>query len=172
LAHAKSKRKNLVAGTAQGKATDAAPTGQDKDSCFEGKIIMRSFRKVILYTTANGQAAWHEESVPLNQGKPSSLLSELHASGGYQLRESPIGFESSQHCTVAPQWVFILQGEMQISLADGSSRSFLPGQHFYSADCLPAGVAFDPQIHGHRSKNLAAEPLVTLFVKEPVRSNT
>jgi hypothetical protein len=93
------------------------------------------------------------------------MLSPLHPSGGYQLRESPVGFSSSQHCTGAPQWVFILQGQMEIGLADGSTRVFGPGQHFYSADVLPEGAEFDPKVHGHWSRNLADEPLVTLFVR-------
>jgi hypothetical protein len=129
---------------------------------------MSLFQKVILYTTPTGQAAWREEAVALNEGKPSSMLSSVYPSAGYQLRHSPVGFQSSQHCTGAAQWVFILQGEMEIGLADGSTRRFLTGQHFYSADLLPEGAVFDPQVHGHWSKNLAAEPLVTLFVKDPI----
>jgi hypothetical protein len=32
---------------------------------------------------------------------------------------------------------------MEIGLQDGSSRIFGPGEHFYSADTLPAGARFD-----------------------------
>jgi hypothetical protein len=71
------------------------------------------------------------------------MLSELFASGGYQLRHSPVGFRSQFHCTPNPQWVFILGGEMEIGLQGGVSRIFKPGQHFYSADVLPAGATFD-----------------------------
>jgi hypothetical protein len=86
-------------------------------------------------------------------------------SGGYQLRESPIGFRSDFHCTENPQWVFILRGQMEIGLQDGSSRVFGPGEHFYSADVLPPGATFDPQLHGHWSRQVGDTPLVTLFVR-------
>ena len=85
--------------------------------------------------------------------------------GGYQLRESPVGFRSEFHCTQHPQWVFVLQGRMEIGLQDGSSRSFGPGEHFYSADVLPDGATFDPAVHGHWSRQVGDDALVTLFVR-------
>ena len=94
-----------------------------------------------------------------------SRVAPLRASGGYQLRESPVGFRSTFHCTGTPQWVFILSGVMEIGLQDGSSRRFGPGEHFYSADTLPDGAVFDPALHGHWSRQVGDEPLVTLFVR-------
>ena len=126
---------------------------------------MAEFHKVVLYTGDDGRARFREEAVALDQGTPQSRLSALFASVGYQLRHSPVGFRSSFHCTTSPQWVFILSGHMEIGLQDGSSRIFAPGQHFYSADTLPPGAAFDDQLHGHWSRQLGDEPLVTLFVR-------
>ena len=126
---------------------------------------MTHFTKVILLTDRDGQARFREETVPLDQGSPKSALSALMPSGGYQLRSSPVGFRSSYHCTTNPQWVFILGGQMEIGLHDGSSRIFKPGEHFYSADLLPAGQTFDDQRHGHWSRQLGPEPLVTLFLR-------
>jgi hypothetical protein len=126
---------------------------------------MDSFTKVILFTDSDGRARFREESVPLNQGSPQSMLSEVFASGGYQLRRSPVGFRSNFHCTGAPQWVFILGGQMEIGLQGGVSRIFQPGEHFYSADLLPEGATFDAAIHGHWSRQVGPDPLVTLFVR-------
>jgi hypothetical protein len=123
------------------------------------------FSKVILYTDTDGRAKFREEAVPLGEGSPQAMLSELFASGGYQLRHSPPGFRSQFHCTPNPQWVFILSGEMEIGLQGGVSRVFKPGQHFYSADVLPAGATFDPALHGHWSRQAGPDPLVTLFVR-------
>ncbi len=126
---------------------------------------MAEFRKIVLHTGDDGRARFREEAVALDEGTPQARLSALFASGGYQLRESPVGFRSSFHCTPSPQWVFILSGRMEIGLQDGSSRIFEPGQHFYSADALPAGATFDDQLHGHWSRQLGEHPLVTLFVR-------
>jgi hypothetical protein len=126
---------------------------------------MTTFTKVVLHTDSDGRARFREETLPLTEGKPAARLSPLWPSGGYQLRESPVGFRSDFHCTETPQWVFILRGRMEIGLQDGSSRVFAPGQHFHSADLLPAGATFDPRVHGHWSRQVGDEPLVTLFVR-------
>ncbi|MDH4059855.1 MAG: hypothetical protein OEU94_03470 [Aquincola sp.] len=123
------------------------------------------FTKVILETGPDGRARFRDEPVALSEGKPQARLSPLATSAGYQLRESPVGFRSEFHCTENPQWVFILKGAMEIGLQDGTSRLFGPGEHFYSADTVPAGAAFDPTIHGHWSRQVGDTPLVTLFVR-------
>ena len=123
------------------------------------------FIKTVLFTDSDGRAKFREQPVELGEGTPQALLSKLFASGGYQLRHSPVGFRSQWHCTPNPQWVFILAGEMEIGLQDGGSRVFRPGGHFYSADTVPAGASFDPKLHGHWSAQRGQEPLVTLFVR-------
>jgi len=126
---------------------------------------MATFRKVVLYTDRDGRAKFREEAVPLPEGTPQAMLSAVLPASGYQLRHSPVGFRSQFHCTPKPQWVFILCGEMEIGLQDGTSRLFKPGEHFYSADTLPAGATFDAKVHGHWSRQVGPHPLVTLFLK-------
>ena len=123
------------------------------------------FTKTILYTDAEGLACFREESIALTEGKPQAMLSPLMVSGGMQLRHSPVGFRSDFHCTETPQWLFVLGGQMEIGLQDGSSRVFKPGEHFYSDDRLPAGAVFNAKLHGHWSRQLGADPLVTVFVR-------
>jgi hypothetical protein len=127
---------------------------------------MSHFTKVILFTDTDGLAKFREESIALTEGSPQSMLSPLSASGGYQLRHSPVGFRSQFHCTGTPQWVFILAGQMEIGLQGGASRVFRAGEHFYSADALPADATFDPAVHGHWSRQVGSDPLITLFVRD------
>lgn len=126
---------------------------------------MTQFTKTVLFTDVDGRARFKEESVALDQGTPQTMLSALFPSGGYQLRTSPVGFRSQFHCTTAPQWLFVLGGVMEIGLQDGSLRQFKAGEHFYSADLLPQGQTFDPSVHGHWSRQVGPDPLVTLFVR-------
>jgi hypothetical protein len=126
---------------------------------------MQTFRKVVLFTDADGRARFREEPVELPEGTPQSMLSRVLPASGYQLRRSPVGFRSEWHCTPRAQWVFILSGEMEIGLRDGSSRVFKPGEHFFSADTVPAGASFDPKVHGHWSAQRGSMPLETLFLK-------
>jgi hypothetical protein len=126
---------------------------------------MSVFNKVVLYTDTDGRARFRNDTVALSEGTPAARLSALMPSGGLQLRESPVGFRSQFHCTGAPQWLFVLKGQMEIGLQDGTSRIFGPGDHFYSGDTLPEGATFDPTVHGHWSRQVGDEPLVTLFVR-------
>ncbi len=126
---------------------------------------MTAFTQIILFTDTDGRARFREEALALGEGTPQAMLSKRMPSSGYQLRHSPVGFRSTFHCTSAPQWVFILQGEMEIGLQGGISRIFKPGEHFYSADLLPEGATFDASVHGHWSGQAGPDPLVTLFLR-------
>lgn len=119
----------------------------------------------LLETGADGFARFRDVVLSLPQGTPASRLTALAPSGGWQLRRSPPDFASSFHCTGEPQWLVVLQGQMEIGLRDGSARTFGPGQFFYSGDTLPAGATFDDAVHGHRSRAVGGEPLVTMFVR-------
>ncbi len=126
---------------------------------------MNPFNKVVLFTDTDGRARFREEAIDLTEGTPAARLSAVLPASGLQLRQSPVGFRSEFHCTGAPQWLFVLSGQMEIGLQDGSSRIFGAGEHFYSADTLPAGATFDATVHGHWSRQVGDEPLVTAFVK-------
>ena len=127
---------------------------------------MTNFTKVVLFTDTDGKARFKEETMTMGEGTVQSQLTEVFSAEGYQLRHSPVGFRSQFHVTGKPQWVFILSGQMEIGLQDGSSRVFSAGEHFYSADTLPDGVSFDPAVHGHWSRQVGEEPLRTLFLKD------
>jgi hypothetical protein len=127
---------------------------------------MTNFTKIVLFTDSDGKARFKEESIDMAQGSPQSQLTEIFSAEGYQLRYSPVGFRSQFHVTGKPQWVFILSGQMEIGLQDGTSRVFSAGEHFYSADILPEGATFDPAVHGHWSRQVGDEPLRTLFLKD------
>lgn len=126
---------------------------------------MTTFTQVTLFTDTDGRARFREETIALSEGSAQAMLSPLLPSRAIQFRESPVGFRSEFHCTGEPQWLFVLGGAMEIGLQDGTSRIFRAGEHFYSADTLPAGAIFDPKLHGHRSRQYGDSPLVTVFVK-------
>ena len=127
---------------------------------------MTNFTKVVLFTDTDGKARFKEETMTMDEGTVQSQLTEVFSAEGYQLRHSPVGFRSQFHVTGKPQWVFILSGQMEIGLQDGTSRVFSAGEHFYSADTLPEGALFDASVHGHWSRQLGDEPLRTLFLKD------
>jgi len=127
--------------------------------------VIPQLTAVELYTGTDCLACFRSVQLSLSQGNPLARLTPIAASGGWQLRRSPAGFTSDFHCTARPQWLVVLAGRMEIGLRDGSARVFSLGEFFYSNDTLPAGTAFDPARHGHRSRALDGQPLVTLFVR-------
>ena len=126
---------------------------------------MTTFTRTVLFTDVDGRARFKEEVIDLDQGSEKARLSQWMPAQGVQLRESPVGFKSEFHVSSHAQWVFILQGQMEIGLQDGSSQVFEAGQHFFSADTLPVGAVFDPQVHGHWSRQVGEQALVTVFVR-------
>ena len=126
---------------------------------------MNTFQQVVLFTDTDGRARFREDTIELGEGTAAARLSAVLPASGLQLRQSPVGFRSVFHCTGAPQWLFVLSGSMEIGLQDGSSRTFGAGEHFYSTDTLPEGATFDAAVHGHWSRQVGDEPLVTAFVK-------
>ncbi|MBK6651671.1 MAG: hypothetical protein IPG42_19470 [Betaproteobacteria bacterium] len=126
---------------------------------------MSTYTQVILFTDTDGRAKFREQPLALSEGTPAAQLSPLAPTAGLQFRQSPVGFRSQFHCTTTPQWLFVLQGQMEIGLQDGTTRVFKAGQAFYSNDTLPAGTAFDAAVHGHWSRQVGDEPLVTAFVR-------
>ena len=128
-------------------------------------IAMTTFRNIVLFTDTDGFARFREEDIPLPGGTPKALLSELIPSSGFQVRHSPPGVSSDFHCTTTAQWLVVLSGAMEIGLRDGTSRIFRAGEHFFSNDLLPEGVAFDAAVHGHCSRVVGDEPLTTLFIR-------
>ena len=126
---------------------------------------MSTLTRVELFTDTDGRAKFREREIILSEGTPQSMLSAVMPASGCQLRQSPVGFRSVWHCSSKAQWVFILSGQMEIGLRDGSSRVFTAGQHFNSADTLPEAATFDATVHGHWSRQVGDDPLDTLFVK-------
>ncbi|NJM44394.1 MAG: hypothetical protein HC858_11225 [Brachymonas sp.] len=118
-----------------------------------------------LFTDTDGRAKFRDVRFDLSEGSPAARLSPLAQGGGHQFRKSPVGFRSQFHCTTTPQWLIVMQGAMEIGLQDGSSRIFRTGQCFYSNDSLPESAEFDDKLHGHWSRQVGDEELVTLFVR-------
>ncbi|UVO30438.1 hypothetical protein [Bradyrhizobium arachidis] len=126
---------------------------------------MSVFTKVILFTDTDGRSRFREEAIDLAEGTSDLQLSPLMPCNGYKLRQSPVGFNYDFHCSPNPIWVVVLQGQLEITLQDGSSRLFKTGDALYAMNALPDGAVFDKSIHGHASRQVGPDPLVTLFVR-------
>ena len=121
--------------------------------------------RVILETGPDGRSRFREEVVALREAKPMLFLSAALPGGSVMLRESPPGYRMDFHPSVSPQWTFMLSGALEIGLPDGTSRVFRAGDILYATDTTPAGVTFDPKVHGHNSRTVGDEPVVAVLVR-------
>jgi len=124
------------------------------------------FIKVFLETGPDGRSRFREEVVPTLEVKPLLYLSAPLLGGNVVLRQSPPGYFMDFHPTTTAQWTFVLSGTLQIGLPDGTKRVFRAGDVLYSTDITPAGVTFDPKVHGHDSRVVSEEPVVAVLVRE------
>jgi hypothetical protein len=123
------------------------------------------FTKVILDIGPDGCSYFREETVSLEERKPGLFLSPAETTTEVIMRQSPPGYSMDFHMTGRPQWTFVASGVLEIGLQDGTSRIFRAGDHLYSVDMLPQGVTFDPKVHGHWSRTVGADPVITMLVR-------
>ena len=124
-----------------------------------------TFTKITLETGPDGRSRFREEELPLSEVKPLLFLTQALPGGAVQIRVSPQGYSMDFHSSASPQWTFVLSGALEIGLPDGTSRVFRAGDCLHSTDVLPPGVTFDPKVHGHNSRQVGGEPLVTALVR-------
>lgn len=124
-----------------------------------------TLNRVILEMGPDGRSRFREEAVPVAEFKPMLFLTEKFPGGDVVWRVSPPGYSMDFHMTTSPQWTFVVKGQLEIGLQDGTCRVFGPGDVLFSHDILRPGESFDPKIHGHNSRQLGDEPLVTILVR-------
>ena len=84
---------------------------------------------VRIYTGPDGQT--HFEDLPL----PAEVA--LQAGANLTLRSFPADYFSDWH--TAPQYIFILAGQMEIGIGDGTARRFGPGDVVLADDLTGQG---------------------------------
>ena len=124
-----------------------------------------TLKTIVLETGPDGRARFREDELALNETKPQLYLSAILPASGLQLRESPPGYRMDFHCAPVSQWIIVVSGALEIALTDGTSRVFRAGDLLYANDKLPPGATFDPRVHGHSSRQVGDEPVVTVLIK-------
>ncbi|CAN0011922.1 unnamed protein product [Heterosigma akashiwo] len=99
------------------------------------------------------------------------LLTDRIDAQNLRLRESSPGYFADFHVAGDPTLITIQQGILQISLRDGSSKNFGPGESFIASDFLPDGLEFDSTKHGHSAAVLGDQVLRAIHVKLATRPN-
>jgi len=100
---------------------------------------------VRIFSDAEGQSHFKDEALVLKgesfMGGPPVLIAELAMANGAkpQLAHIPAGSSYDWHNTVARQFIFVLQGDVDFTASDGSVREVSPGSFVLFEDLTGKG---------------------------------
>lgn len=136
------------------------PTPRPEAPCvLSGRGDPRAQVYTGIVQTADGGSAFEDGAVcleerPVVRGEPPVEMVQLSAMGRVLfLRSRP--FDDPPHRAPRRQWVLPLRGVLQVTVSDGASRRFGPGDLVMVTDTSGAG---------HKTVSIGEPPFVVLFV--------
>ena len=106
---------------------------------------------VRIYTGQDGQT--HFEDLPLTADESQNVA--LPAGASLTFRRFPADYFSDWHTAPRRQYIFILAGQMEIGIGDGSARRFGPGD---------VVLADDLTGQGHTTRSVGGVPRISATV--------
>ncbi len=108
-----------------------------------------------LYTGSDDESHFEDIDIPLNATGGADRRSELKKATGIILRETSGEYNLNWHNAPRRQFIINLEGQVEITIGDGTMRRFGPG------DIL---LAEDITGRGHISRAVNNKPRVSVFV--------
>ena len=108
-----------------------------------------------LYTGTDGQSHFEDLDIPLNDYQPGEQQSEFMKTTGTVLRETSGEFDLAWHNAPRRQFVITLAGEGEITIGDGTSRRFGPGDIMLAEDVTG---------QGHITRGVNDQPRTSIIV--------
>lgn len=90
---------------------------------------------VRIYTGSDGQTHFEDLQIPTNEIQNVAI----QAGTNIVFRRFPADYFSDWHIAPRRQYIFILSGEMEIGIGDGSTRRFGPGDVVLADDLTGQG---------------------------------
>lgn len=108
-----------------------------------------------LYTGADGEAYFEDFDIPLTDAGSIGHLSELYPAIGIIFRETPPEYDYTWHTAPRRQFIIMLDGAVDVTIGDGTTRRFGTG------DIL---LVEDTTGRGHISRAVDNQPRRSIFV--------
>ena len=112
---------------------------------------------VRVYTGEDGESHLEELELPYEKIADAEVTA-MRAASGVQFRRAPSGTFLDWHRAPRRQYIITLDGQMEIGLADGSTRIFNPGDVLLADDLT--GRGHTTRAVGGRTRVALAIPLV------------
>ena len=108
-----------------------------------------------LYTGTDQKSHFEEIDIPLKDNERGSFTSEPVKTSGLIFRETDGSYDLDFHNAPRRQYVINLEGEVEITVGDGSKKIFRAGDIF---------LAEDTTGQGHKSRAVGGRPRKSLFI--------
>src|SRR5215472_18399438 len=128
----------LSGGSVRSKDARGFVVGDDAEYALvhDDLSVRRSTRMIVrIYTGQDGQT--HFEDLPLPAGESRNIA--LQAGANLSFRCFPANHWSDWHTAPRRQYIFILAGQMEIGIGDGTTRRFGPGDVVLADDLTGQG---------------------------------
>ena len=108
-----------------------------------------------IYADASGESHFADVDIPLADGGALGFLSERQPAAGLIFRENEPGYDLDWHRAPQPQYIVLLDGEIEITVSTGETRRFTGG------DVL---LVKDTTGKGHRTRHTRPQQRRSLFI--------
>lgn len=116
---------------------------------------MEAYEVTRIYADKHGDSHFETVSIPLKDGGPIGYLSEGQPADKVIFRKVIEQYDYDFHNAPARQYIFLMDGEIEIETSLGEIRRFKPGEVLLVEDTTGKG---------HRTKNLKKEIRNSIFV--------
>lgn len=116
---------------------------------------LNNFRLTRVYADADGHSRFENVDISLHDAGKIGFLSEMQAAKGIIFRKVEAAYDYELHNAPARQYLFMLDGEIEIETSLGETRRFVAG------DVL---LLEDTTGRGHRTKNVKRAVRKSVFV--------
>lgn len=117
--------------------------------------LNRTIKATRIYTGSDQKSHFEDFEIPLNDEGKIGFLSERKKASSVIFRETSGDYDYGWHNAPERQFVIVLEGSVEITVGDGTSKVFSDGQVF---------LAEDTEGQGHKSRAINNEPRKSIFV--------
>ncbi|TVR73282.1 MAG: hypothetical protein EA427_02300 [Spirochaetaceae bacterium] len=114
------------------------------------------FPVVRIYTDATGTTHFEDGVIPLHRAGPIGSLSDAIEGARLRFRRTDGDYDFDWHPTPARQFIFLMNGEIEIEVGDGEVRRLAGGETLLLEDVTPPG---------HKTRNIGESPRWSVFVQ-------
>jgi hypothetical protein len=111
---------------------------------------------VRLYAGEDGQSHFETITLPLIADERGREWAPLHGVTGIEFARFPVGFVSDWHPASCRMYAFILAGQVECTIGDGTVQRFGPGDVVIEEDVTG---------QGHSNRVMDDQPVLVAFVR-------